>query len=38
LVIKTNQFVLYEAEVAVCFEVDRTQINAVWIECIILQC
>jgi len=37
-VIKTNQFMLYGAEVAVCSEIDTKQINIVWAECMILNC
>jgi len=33
--IKTNQFMLYGAEVTVCSEVNTKQINTVWSECII---
>jgi len=34
--IKTNQSMLYGAEVAVCSEINTKQINTVWAECIIL--
>jgi len=37
-VIKTNQFLLYMAEITVCSEINTKQINTVWAECIILKC
>jgi hypothetical protein len=37
-IIKTNQFMSYGAEVAVCSEINTKPINTVWAECIILSC
>jgi len=37
-VVKTKQFMLYRAEVAVCSEIHTKQINTMWAECIILKC
>jgi hypothetical protein len=37
-VIKTNQFMLYGAEFAVCSQINTKHINTVWAECIILKC
>jgi len=33
LVLKTHQFVLHEAEVAFCSEINTNQINKMWAEC-----
>jgi hypothetical protein len=32
-VIKTNQFMLYGAQVTVCSEINTKQINTVWADC-----
>jgi len=37
LVIKTNQFMLYGAEVTVCSEVNTKHINTVWAEHTVLK-
>ena len=37
-VIKTNQFMLYGAEVAVCSETDTKHINTVWAERTVVEC
>jgi hypothetical protein len=36
--IKTNQFMLYGLEFAVCSEINTEQINTVWAESTILKC
>ena len=38
LFIKTDQFISYGAEVAVCSEINIKRINTVWAECKILEC
>jgi len=35
---KTNQFMLYGAEVAVCSQINTKQINTVWTERTIVEC
>ena len=37
-VIKIDQFVLYGAEVAVCSEMNKDQINTVWAERTVVEC
>jgi len=36
-VIKTNQFMLYGAQVAVCSQINTKHINTVWAECTIIE-
>ena len=38
LVIKTNEFMLYGTEVAVCSEINTTHVNMVWTEHTIVEC
>ena len=37
-VIKTNQFMLYVAEVSVGSEINTKHINTFWVECRIVEC